>query len=308
MNLKAWVIASRPRTLTAAIVPVAVAIGTASAAIRGIDREVDWKLAALILASALFIQIATNFFNDVIDFKKGADSSTRTGPLRAINSGLLTSEVLMKGAFLCIVLAFLFGIPLVLAGGWPIVAIGLVSLFLAYGYTGGPFPLAYLGLGDLFVIFFFGLIAVGGSHWILVNDISSIALIAGLQVGLLAAVLIAINNLRDASEDRKAGKRTLAVRIGPRWTKMQISICVYAPFVLGSFHMLEGLEWAAYLPMIAIPLASRVVRGVWLTEIGPQLNRVLALSAGLHLVFGLALAVGLRLGEVPFSLQGLGLD
>jgi 1,4-dihydroxy-2-naphthoate octaprenyltransferase len=190
----------------------------------------------------------------------------------------------------------MLGVPLVLHGGWPIVGIGLLSLFLAYGYTGGPWPLAYLGLGDVFVILFFGLIAVSGTHYLHTGQWSELALIAGLQVGFHATTLIAINNLRDAPQDEAVGKRTLAVRFGPRFARWEIAILAYAPFLMGVAYGASGFRWAGMLPLIAVPLAGRLVRAVFATSPGPLLNPVLARAAALHFVAGIALAAGLFLG------------
>lgn len=290
--MNVWWSTFRPKTLTAAVVPVLV--GTALA--KAETGRFEWWILAAVLAASLLIQIATNLFNDAIDFEKGADTAERTGPVRATASGLLSRRQVYTAAGICCGLAFLLGVPLVLHGGWPIVGIGLVSLFLAYGYTGGPWPLAYLGLGDVFVILFFGLIAVSGTHYLHTGQWSELALIAGLQVGFHATTLIAINNLRDAPQDERAGKRTLAVRLGPRFVRWEIAILAYAPFLLGVAYGPSGFRWAGMLPLIAVPLAGRLVRAVFGTSPGPLLNPVLARAAALHLVAGLALAAGLFLG------------
>ena len=202
----------------------------------------------------------------------------------------------MIGAGLCLLTALAFGIPLVIEGGLPILIIGVVSLALAYGYTGGPFPLAYLGLGDLFVILFFGLIAVMGTFYLHTGMVSELSAIAGLQIGFLATVLIAINNLRDSPEDVKVGKKTLAVRFGARFSKVEITLLCYAPFLLGMAYESRGWIWAAYAPLIAVPLVSRLVRGIWTSQPGPIMNRFLAMAAAVHILFGLALAGGLWFG------------
>lgn len=290
--MKIWWNTFRPKTLTAAIVPVLV--GTALAKAETGHFEV-WILAS-VLAASLLIQIATNLFNDAIDFEKGADTAERTGPLRATASGLLTRKQVYTAAGVCCALAFAIGVPLVMQGGWPIVVIGLVSLFLAYGYTGGPWPLAYLGLGDLFVILFFGVIAVSGTHYLHTGNWSELGLIAGLQVGFHATTLIAINNLRDAPQDAQVGKRTLAVRFGPLFVRWEIVVLAYAPFFMGILYGPSGFRWAGILPLLAVPLAGRLVRAVFGTAPGALLNPVLAKAAALHLIAGLALAAGLFLG------------
>src|SRR5258706_12115507 len=189
-----WILAARPKTLAAAVVPVL--IGTALAA-KG-PLPLDWRLFACTLLGAVFIQIGTNFVNDALDFKKGTDTHERLGPLRVTQAGLLSADAVMRGAYACFFLAALCGIPLVLHSGWPLLAIGLGSIAAAYAYTGGPYPLAYHGLGELFVLAFFGLIAVGGTYYIQRGTLDWPALAMGAAAGLLAVALLAINNPRHA--------------------------------------------------------------------------------------------------------------
>jgi 1,4-dihydroxy-2-naphthoate octaprenyltransferase len=200
----------------------------------------------------------------------------------------------MIGAAICFLAATALGVPLVIQGGWPIVAIGLVSIALAYGYTGGPYPLAYKGLGELFVILFFGLVAVGGTFYLHTGFVDITCVITGLQVGFLATVLIAINNMRDAPQDKGVNKRTLAVRFGLGFARMEIAFFVIAPFLIGFFWSRQHFA-AAVLPFMAFPFARRVLTGVMTNEPSPLFNKFLALAAGLQLVFGLGLAVGLWL-------------
>lgn len=286
---KSWILALRPKTLTAAVVPVVVATGL----VHGEGFPVIWWISVCALLSAVFIQIGTNLVNDAIDFKKGADTESRTGPQRVTQSGLLTSQQVMKGAYACFALALILGVPLVFKGGVPIVIVGLVSIALAYCYTGGPFPLAYKGLGDLFVIVFFGLIAVMATFFLHTGFINQAALVAGFQVGFLATVLIAINNLRDAPQDALVGKKTLAVRFGVTFARVEIAFMVVAPFLLGVYWWIQKWPSAAILPILAFAFARRVISGVATNEPGPVYNRFLAMAAALQMVFGLALAVGL---------------
>lgn len=292
MNPSPWLLATRPKTLTAALVPIAV--GTALAHARGF--VLDWRISVLALVSVTFIQIGTNLVNDAIDFKKGADTEKRIGPKRVTQSGLLTPRQVMTGAFVCFALAMATGIPLVIAGGWVIVAIGLLSLLLAYGYTGGPFPLAYLGLGDLFVFLFFGLVAVGGIYFLQSGGWDLSAGVAGAQVGLLATVLIAINNLRDREGDVLVGKRTLAVRLGVTGSRAEILVLCVAPYVLNLYWLQFGLKMAVLLPFFTLPLALRLCLKVLLTAPGPEYNVLLGRAAGLQLLFGLLWSVGAFVG------------
>lgn len=287
----AWIAAARPKTLTAAWVPVFVASFLAHTQ-RG--QLLPWVLVCALLSS-LFIQIGTNLFNDAIDFKKGADTAARVGPVRVTASGLISPRRVYGAATVCLVFATAFGVPLMIQGGLPILAVGLVSLFLCYGYTGGPFPLAYLGLGDLFVILFFGLTAVGGTYFLHTGSLSTASLIAGLQAGLLATVLIAINNFRDWQGDQRVGKNTLAVRFGPRFARLEITFLNAAAFLLGAYWLGIGMWRVAVFPVIAAPLAVRVVRKIWTTEPGPEFNHLLGLSAAVHLIFGIGLCLGLAL-------------
>lgn len=294
MTMKPWLLALRPKTLTAAIVPVMVA----TALVKADGIEVLWWVSICAVLSAIFIQIGTNLVNDAIDFHKGADTETRIGPQRVTQSGLLTHKQVMAAAFACFGVAFALGIPLVVHGGWPIVAIGLVSLAMGYAYTGGPFPLAYKGLGDFFVIIFFGLIAVMGTYYLHAGAVTTSSAIAGLQVGLLATVLIAINNLRDAPQDALVGKKTLAVRFGIMFARFEIALLAITPFLLGYYWSRSDHFNAFLLPLVAIPFARRIVGGVFKNAPSPIYNRFLAMAAILHLVFGFFLSIGLWLKNV----------
>lgn len=284
-NISQWVLAFRPKTLTAAVVPILV--GTAIA-----EQPQVW-IAGLALLASLFIQIATNLVNDAKDFLKGADTEERVGPKRVTQAGVFSSRQVMLGAYFFFALAVLAGLPLVLHGGLPILVIGLFSLAAGYAYTGGPFPLAYRGLGDLFVFIFFGLIAVMGMHFLFDQKWSVNAAVAGAQIGLLCTVLIAINNLRDAPTDWKVGKRTLAVRFGKTFARGEIAFALLLPFVLQLHWWNQGFGLAAILPLLTFPLAVVIIAKVWRTEPGPVFNKFLGLSALQHILFGLLLTIGL---------------
>lgn len=289
--LKIWWATLRPKTLTAAIVPVVV--GTAVAWADGYKTR--WGLFAVTLVAALLIQIGTNFVNDACDFKKGADREDRLGPQRAIQAGLLTGKQVMAGALTAFALAFVLGCVLVAECGMPLLYIGLASILAAYAYTGGPYPLAYHGLGDLFVIVFFGLVAVMGSYFVQSTVWDAGAAVAGLCVGALATVLLAVNNLRDAATDIRVGKRTLAVRFGVGFARAEIYTLTLAPFVINlAFWLTQKNYAAATAPLVALPAAIRFVHNVR-TRTGLELNRSLGESAALHARFGLLLTVGLLL-------------
>jgi 1,4-dihydroxy-2-naphthoate octaprenyltransferase len=180
-------------------------------------------------------------------------------------------------------------------GGWPILALGLLSLLCGYGYTGGPYPLAYHGLGELFVLAFFGLGAVGGTYYLQAGALAPAVLLAGAQVGLLACALLTINNLRDVAEDARSGKRTLVARLGVRFGRAEIAACAFGPLVLNLLWLRTGDRLAAGLPLLALPLALSAVRVVWRNAPGPAYNAALARAAGLQLAFGALLAAGLAL-------------
>ncbi|MEI6414438.1 MAG: 1,4-dihydroxy-2-naphthoate polyprenyltransferase [Pseudomonadota bacterium] len=289
-SIKTWVLGARPKTLTAAVVPVLVATALAATLTSG---EMRWGLSLFALLSSIFIQIGTNLFNDALDFIKGADTSERLGPLRVTQSGLLTPRAVWLGGLVCFGIASLLALPLLYAGGWPIFVIGICSLVAGYFYTGGPFPLAYAGLGDLFVLVFFGWIAVGGLFYLLAGEGHTAAFVAGTQVGLTATALIAINNLRDYVSDRKAGKRTLAVRFGPRFAKFEIVALLTLPILGGGYWWFADHPWAGVLPLWVLPLALRLVRQVRRSEPGRQYNSYLAQASLIHLLFGVLLSAGL---------------
>jgi 1,4-dihydroxy-2-naphthoate octaprenyltransferase len=289
--LSPWLLAFRPKTLTTAIAPVLSATALAKAA----TGKFSFQVVAFSLFGALFIQIGTNLINDAIDFKKGADTSERVGPKRVTQAGLLTPKQVMAGGFVCFAIATAFGIPLVLRGGWPIVVIGALSLLAGYCYTGGPRPLAYNGLGDLFVIIFFGLIAVGGTFFLHTHYLSFELIILGLQIGMLATALIAINNLRDVTQDRQANKRTLAVRLGNKFAKGEIAAMLVLPFVMNGFW-LDRYGWAVtLLPLLLIPFAIVLVKKLYKTAPGPAYNGFLARAALIQFLFGILYSIGLFL-------------
>jgi len=285
--MKPWILATRPRTLGAAVIPVA-----AGAALAFSEGALDVMITALAMLCAVFIQIATNYFNDAIDHAKGADTAERLGPARATNSGWLSRRTMMFGGAACLILAMIFAVPLLLRGGWPILVLGVVSLLLAYAYTGGPFPLAYLGLGEIFVVLFFGIAAVAGTFYLNTLTIALSALLAGLQIGLHASVLLAVNNLRDLDGDRVAGKRTLAVRFGLAFARRETASLALAPLFLGVLWMPLGYIWAFLLPLTTLPLAWWLARICLLASPDRTVNQLLAQAAALHLIFGLLLTLG----------------
>ena len=288
MSLKSWILAARPKTLSAAAAPVIA--GAAAAA--GDGSFLLWP-AIFALLGAGAIQVATNFFNDALDYEKGADTGERLGPVRVTQSGLIPPGRVMRAGFLAMGIALLCGIPLVIRGGTPILVLGLVSLLLGYAYTGGPLPLAYKGLGEVFVFLFFGLAAVCGVYYLETMRLSPAAFLAGAQAGLLATALLAVNNLRDHEEDRRTGKLTLAARFGLTFGRFEISALTLAPYPLGLFWLLQGKNAAAFLPFFTLPLALHVTTAVFRTPPSRAYNQILARTAALQLTFTLLLSVGL---------------
>ncbi|MBL8403112.1 MAG: 1,4-dihydroxy-2-naphthoate polyprenyltransferase [Dechloromonas sp.] len=285
----AWLLACRPKTLSVSLSPVLV--GTAIA-----WHDTHTLLWLPLLAAALgaaFIQIGTNLFNDVGDFLRGTDTPGRLGPRRATAEGWLTPGMVKAGAWFSFALAFLCGIYLVRHGGWPIVAIGLASLAAGWAYTGGPKPIAYGPLGELFVFVFFGLVAVGGSYYLQTLSLTPTALIAATLVGIHAAAVITVNNYRDHDGDKAHGKNTLAVRLGRPATRHVYTLEMLAPYAL--LPALGGLGWPAALPLLSLPLALRLIARFHREPPGPVFNPILAATAGLQLVFACLLALAFAL-------------
>jgi 1,4-dihydroxy-2-naphthoate polyprenyltransferase len=287
-SLRAWVLAARPATLTAALVPVLV--GTAVAQVSGGFRAGP-ALAALF--GAFCLQITSNFANDVFDAEKGADTHERLGPTRAVQSGLLTPREVRVGLSITIALALLAGVYLTVVAGWPVVVIGLCSILSAVAYTGGPFPLGYHGLGDVFVMIFFGFVAVCGTVFVQTGAVPPLAWLASVPVGAIATAVLVVNNVRDRETDVKAGKRTLAVRFGRR-----AGVAEYAALLLIAYAApaaaiaLFGCSPWVLLPIASLPVAVRLARTLATTE-GKPLNACLTGTAKLLLLYGVLFAAGL---------------
>jgi len=287
---RAWMLAIRVPTLSAAVVPVLV--GTALA----IRNHCATALVFLaILCAALAIQIGTNLTNDLFDFQKGADTAARLGPVRVVQAGLLSQKQVAAASVLSFGVAAALGLYLVRVGGWPILAVGVFAIVSGIAYTAGPWPLGYHGLGDVFVFVFFGLAAVMGTFYLYSGIVTGEVLLASLPVAMLVTAILVVNNLRDIDNDRKAGKRTLAVRLGSQATCFQYSILVLGAYLAAAAMWISGASpvWVL-LTWLTLPLGLRLVRDVW-RDRGAPLNLALRLTAGLHLVFGVVLAAGLLL-------------
>jgi 1,4-dihydroxy-2-naphthoate octaprenyltransferase len=288
---RAWVLAIRPKTLPAALAPVLVG-GAVAVEAEGF-RAGPAVAAAL---GALLLQIGSNLANDVYDFERGADREDRLGPLRVTQAGLLTPVQVRAGMAVTFGLALLVGTYLVSVGGWPVVAIGLASIAAAVAYTAGPFPLGYNGLGDLFVMLFFGFVAVGGTVWVQMRAIPATTWPSALAVGALVTAILVVNNVRDVDQDRASGKRTLPVRFGREWGVREYAALLVVAYLVPAGMVLAGLAGPAVLVvLVTLPLASRLSRSLS-RDRGIVLNRTLAGTARLALLWSVLFAAGLVLG------------
>ncbi|MFQ5351939.1 MAG: 1,4-dihydroxy-2-naphthoate polyprenyltransferase [Candidatus Binatia bacterium] len=281
-----WIRAVRPRTLGASLVPVLVGLAIASR-----TTAIETLTASLTFVAAFLIQIGTNLANDYYDFLSGADADNRLGPTRVSQSGLIRPTVVRNASFAVLSAAGLCGALLILHGGWPIAIIGIASLTCALAYTTGPWPLAHRGLGDLFVLVFFGIVAVNGTLWLQGVGPSTGSLLLATAVGCLATAILVVNNLRDIATDALVGKNTVAVRIGPRLTVVQYRALLLIPFLL--LPLLQSTYGLGImLPLLCIPAALREARQISRRE-GFALNQSLAATARLHGIYGMLLSLGL---------------
>ena len=282
--------AARPRTLPAAVAPVLV--GTAAAQL--VSDDVRWGAFIGALLGSILIQIGTNLANDYSDAKRGADSADRLGPVRVTSSGLIAPRRVLHATWIAFAAALAVGIYLATVAGWEILVVGAVSIAAGVLYTGGPRPYGYAGLGEVFVFVFFGLVAVNGSYYVQLEELDLLPFLLSIPVGLLSTAILVVNNVRDLDTDARAGKRTLAVRLGRVRTRM-----LYVALVAGSFAFLpvalligdgpaEGL-----LALAAAPLALAPARAVRARTDGPALNGALAGTGMLLAVFSVLLAAGL---------------
>jgi 1,4-dihydroxy-2-naphthoate octaprenyltransferase len=285
---RAWLLAARPRTLPVALGPVLV--GTALAAAEGKARALP---ATAALTGALLLQIGANLANDLFDCERGADREDRLGPPRAMQLGLVSAAQMRRVIALVFGAALLVGGYLVAVGGWPIAVVGALSIAAALAYTGGPFPFGYHGLGDAAVFVFFGFVAVVGTYYVQTLSHSFLAVAAALPVGALATAILVVNNLRDIETDARAGKRTLAVRIGPRATRIEfVVLLVFAYALLPNFWLLGATSPWVLLPLATLPRALALGRTVAAPADGPRLNAALTHTARLSLGFSLLFAMG----------------
>ena len=281
-------LAARPKTLGAAIAPVV--IGSAMAFDAGGFHPFS---AVCCLLGALFIQIGTNFANDYFDHAKGADTPGRIGPTRATQAGLVSPAAMMRATAAAFTLACVPGLYIVWRGGWPFAVIGLASILCGVIYTGGPFPLGYHGLADVFVLAFFGPIAVGGTCYLQSHVIGADVLLAGIAAGLFSVAILTVNNLRDIDEDRASGKRTLPVRFGRTFAKIQYTAClVIAALIIPITLAIHADRLPVLIAALILPAAAPVVRTVNTGADGPALNNALAATGKLLLAFSVLFSLG----------------
>jgi 1,4-dihydroxy-2-naphthoate octaprenyltransferase len=295
--INVWVLAARPKTLSAAFAPVIIGTSIAYAD----QLAIHWPSFAAALLGALLIQIGTNFANDYFDFQKGADTGHRVGPTRATQAGLVTPGTMRRAYKIAFSLALIPGTYVVWRGGWPFVVIGLASIAAGILYTGGPFPLGYLGLGDLFVLIFFGPVAVCGTYYlhalewtpVVIGNSPVDVIIAGLAPGLVSVAILTVNNLRDIEQDRAAKKRTLVVRFGPSFAKIEYIAAIAVAGVVIPLYFFVSTRQTVFLatPAVIALSAVRPVRTI-LFEQGPALNQVLSATGKILLAFSIVFSLG----------------
>ncbi len=289
---QAWVLAIRPKTLPAAVSPVVVATALAYAD----GRFALWPALAA-LTGALLLQIGSNLANDYFDAQKGADTSDRLGPLRVTAGGLLPPAEVRLGMLVVFTLAALIGVYLISVAGWPIVVVGVAAILAAVAYTGGPLPFGYFGLGDLICFLFFGPVAVCGAYYVQALNLSRDAIFASLPMGALITAILVVNNLRDIDGDRRTGKITLAVRLGRDGTRTEYILLLAVAYAVALILAVgKGSPWLL-LPFLTLPRALQLIAVIRTATDGPRLNRALADTARLTLLYALALSMAFVLAS-----------
>lgn len=290
-KFKIWVEAARPKTLAAAFVPVLV-----GASIAFNDASIHWLATSVSLLCAVLIQIGTNFANDYFDFVKGADTDERIGFERATSAGLIPPKTMLYATILCMMLAFIFGLYLVWIGGTVVLIIGLLSLLFGILYTGGPFPLGYNGLGDIFVFIFFGIVAVMTTYYVNTLEWSEHAFWGSMAVGALCTNILVVNNLRDIEQDSKTGKKTLGVLFGENVLKIEYTLMLLLAFAIPPhFYVQLNYELWIFLPFLLLPIAIQHALTIWKETDKRNLNPQLEKTAKFMTIFGILFATGIIL-------------
>jgi 1,4-dihydroxy-2-naphthoate octaprenyltransferase len=289
-KLKCWVIAARPKTLLAAVVPVIV-----GSAVAGYDNKFVLLYALTALFCSLLIQIGTNFSNDYYDFVKGADNDSRKGPQRVMVSGLITVNEMKVGIAFVFLTAFVAGLYLVYTGGLFVLAIGIASILAGMAYTAGPYPLAYHGLGDIFVFMFFGVVGTVGTYFVQTHDLTLFPFLSSIPVGALITNILIVNNYRDIEEDRIANKFTLAVIFGRTFSRYQYLVLLLISFVIPLILYFNfNLKFWIFLPYLTLPLGFNLIKMLFKLE-GKELNKTLELTAQFSAIYGLLFSAGILL-------------
>ena len=288
-KISPWIYAARPKTLTASIVPIVCAISIVPT-----DIVIKKNILFFTFIAAIIIQVITNYINDLYDFLKGSDKN-RLGPDRMLQSGLISIENMKLGISILFVLAVITGLPLVIHGGWPILTIGLSSFLFAYMYTAGPVPLAYNGLGDLFVFLYFGLIAVSGTYYLQTGFFDQNSIWLGCSIGLKNVILLCVNNFRDYEEDKKNNKKTLIVFMGKSFGKIQIiMIMILSYYCLYKLSILLEEKLSFYIFTISMPLAMMIIFDI-LNKKSSELNETLAKASLLLLTNAILIVIGTQI-------------
>ena len=287
-KFKCWLIAARLKTLPAAIVPVIV-----GSAVAANDNKFILLYALIALFCSLLIQIGTNFSNDYYDFVKGADNEKRKGPLRVMVNGLISVKEMKIGIALVFITAFTAGLFLVYTGGLVVLAIGVASILAGLAYTAGPFPLAYNGLGDVFVFMFFGIVGTMGTYFVQAHEFTLLPFLSSIPVGALITNILVVNNYRDIEEDRAAGKFTLSVILGKTFTKFQYILLLLVSFVIPFvLYFNFNFKLWIFLPYLTLPMAITLIKMLYNFN-GKELNKMLELTAQFSAIFGLLFSVGI---------------
>ncbi|MCK5012540.1 MAG: 1,4-dihydroxy-2-naphthoate polyprenyltransferase [Candidatus Omnitrophica bacterium] len=288
VSLKTWLLAFRPKTLPAAIAPVMIATAMAFG-----DGVQHFPIACICLLAALSIQIGTNIANDYYDFKKGTDTIERIGPTRMTQAGLIKPSSMKLAFIVSFAIAIILGLWLIKRGGWPIAVIGILAIFSGIFYTAGPYPLGYIGLGEFFVLIFFGPVAVAGTYYVQSHEMNSAVVLAGIAPGLISVAILTVNNLRDIDSDRKAGKRTLAVRFGRSFAVYEFLFSIIAASLIPVliYYLIEdhkAILACTCLALISIP----TIKTVLTTSDGPSLNDALAKTGRLLMIYSILFSIG----------------
>ena len=283
--MNAWLLASRPKTLPAAISPVLLGLALAYH-----NNQFNLFIGSLTMLASVLIQIGTNFANDAYDFLSGADNDTRIGPQRTTNSGLLSVKDVLSKMWLVFSLSLIIGCYLAYIGGWPIILIGSLSILSGIAYTGGPYPLGYNGLGDIFVFIFFGLIAVPGTYYLQTNTINCESILLGVLSGSFSTAILIVNNIRDIDADKNSGKKTLAVKFGRKFCEIEYILMMLFAFSIPMYmSVFLDFHTSMLLVVLTIPISIKLILELRI-ETGKKLNSVLEKTARLYILVTLILS------------------